>query len=81
MSVFFGIIANSLTRRHHHTSIYFRVFDKMLFHFHIQIVLTLLVFVITIKSLLLQKIYVRCFTAHVMTKVIAIILSESDRTC
>ena len=56
----------------------------MLFHFHIYfhiIVITLLLFFIIIKSLLLQKIYVRWFKAHVMTKVIAIILSESARTC
>ena len=33
----YGIIAKSPIRRHHHTSIYFRVFVKMLFHFHIQI--------------------------------------------
>ena len=27
----YGIIAKSLIRKHHHTSIYLRVFDKILF--------------------------------------------------
>ena len=31
----YGIIAKSPIRRHHHTSLYFRVFDKIVFHFHI----------------------------------------------
>ena len=30
----YGIIASPI-RRHHHTSIYFSVFDKMVFHFYI----------------------------------------------
>ena len=31
----YGTIAKSPIRRYQHTSMYFRVFDKMLFHLHI----------------------------------------------
>ena len=46
--------------------------------------MTLLLFfvvVLIIMSLFKKKVDIRCFTAHIMTKIIAIIWSESDRIC
>ena len=78
--IVYGIIAKIPIRRHHHTSIYFRVLMNIILFSYLNFN-NFIIFIIIIRSLLLQKIYVRCFTAHVMTKVIAIILSESDRIC